>query len=249
MNDEQEKALSNLLVDIKRFKLSMEDGVENANSIENKFTETKNTIESILETDKDSREYKLFNNWYQGNTDLHWRVVPKPGSKAPTESKKITALQEILEKVLKSSTAKEISFNKDEEFQALNYLRKIVKDAKSKIVIIDSYLDDVVFDLIDGIDSQLNIYLLSHGKGNTGNIFKKMYLAYAKNNSNVQAKTNSSSHDRYLIIDDVKFFHLGASLNTIGKSDFMINEIETKEEQDRKLNDFNDWWKNGMPII
>lgn len=248
MNDEQEKNLSNILVDIKRFKLSMEDGVENANSIEDKFTEVKNLIEGNLETDKDSREYKLFHNWYQGNADLHWRVVPRPGSKAPTESKKINALQEILEKLLKSSTTKEISFNKDEEFQALNYLRKIVKNANSKIVIIDSYLDDVVFDLIDGIDSQLNIYLLSHGKGNAGNIFKKMYLAYVKNNSNVQAKTNSSSHDRYLIIDDIKFFHLGASLNTIGKSDFMINEIETKAEQDRKLQDFDEWWKNGLAL-
>lgn len=226
----------------------MEDGVENANSIENKFTEVKNLIGVILDIDKDSREYKLFHNWYQGNADLHWRVTPRPGTKAPTENKKINALQEILEKLLNSSTTKEISFNKDEEFQALSYLRKIVKNANSKIVIIDSYLDDIVFDVIDGIDNQVNIYLLSHGKGTTGNIFKKMYLAYVKNNSNVQAKTNGSSHDRYLIIDDVKFFHLGASLNTIGKSDFMINEIETKVEQDRKLKDFDEWWKNGVNI-
>jgi hypothetical protein len=28
----------------------------------------------------------------------------------------------------------------------------------------------------------------------------------------------------------------------------MINEIETEEEKNRKLSDFNNWWKSGLEI-
>lgn len=248
MEEEKRKKLDDFLIEIKKFKLNIEIGIENATSIEDKFIEIKNSMQKLLEIDKNSTEYKSFHNWYQGDIDLHYSMIPAPGSKAPSESKKINSLQEILEKLLNFSFLKEMSFSKEDAFGALNYLRKIIKNANEKVIIIDSYLDDIVFDLLDGVDDKVDIYFLTHGKGNAGDVFKRMYSAYIKNKSNAFAKINNSSHDRYLIIDDIKFFHLGASLNTIGKSDFMINEIETNLEKDRKLNDFKDWWKKGKDM-
>ncbi len=248
MDNNQKEKLESLLLGIKKFKLSMEDGVETATAIEDKFCEIKDSAQETLSVDKDSREYKLFHNWYQGDANLHWRKIPRPGSPVPKQSSKIDSLQEILEKILQSTSSKEITFSKAEGFQALIYLRKILKGANKKVVVIDAYLDDVIFDLVDGIDGGVSIYLLTHGKGNTGTLFERLYNAYVKSGGNALARINTASHDRYLIIDDEKFFHLGASLNTIGKSDFMINEIETEEEQKRKLDDFADWWKNGAII-
>jgi len=51
-----------------------------------------------------------------------------------------------------------------------------------------------------------------------------------------------------LIIDKKEVWHLGASINFIGKKDSMINKIVDKEELQNFLDCYKDWWQNGILI-
>jgi len=64
---------------------------------------------------------------------------------------------------------------------------------------------------------------------------------------NIDAKINSSSHDRYIVIDGKTLYSMGASINTIGKKDFMMHRVN--EKQDDVMVKINGWWSTGTEII
>ena len=51
------------------------------------------------------------------------------------------------------------------------------------------------------------------------NIFNKQY-------NNLEVRYTTNVHDRYIIIDNNKLYHIGASIKDLGKKIFYINELE-----------------------
>ena len=45
---------------------------------------------------------------------------------------------------------------------------------------------------------------------------------------NMNAKAFTSSHDRFLIIDEVEIYHIGASLKDLGKKWFAFSLLEVE---------------------
>ena len=52
---------------------------------------------------------------------------------------------------------------------------------------------------------------------------------FEKEYGEISIKENTDYHDRFLIIDDNNFYHLGASLNYAGKKVFAITKMEDEE--------------------
>lgn len=141
---------------------------------------------------------------------------------------------------------KEWVFSKEEKYEANRFIMKILESASEKVVVVDNYLDNNIFDFIDNIDNKVNVYLITDSRKP---IFKKLFISLSEKRENIKARFNSSSHDRFIAVDDREVYALGASFNTIGKKDFMINKLEDPKTIKEKLRDFQQYWKRGEKVI
>lgn len=62
----------------------------------------------------------------------------------------------------------------------------------------------------------------------TNNISKQLKLdidTYNQQYNNLEIKLSKSYHDRFLLIDDIEVYHVGASLKDLGKKIFAFSKM------------------------
>ena len=108
-------------------------------------------------------------------------------------------------------------------FDAFSLLAEIISHAKKEIILIDGYIDVVTLNILAKKNAGVNVlaYTLPSARITTQDI----------NNFNAQyptltVKKTIAFHDRFLIIDGVEGYHIGASLKDAGKKCFGMNKIE-----------------------
>jgi hypothetical protein len=110
-------------------------------------------------------------------------------------------------------------------FDAYELASKIIRSAKSSIVLIDNYVNETTLTHLAKKNKGVPVLLLSK------TISKQLKLDLQKANEqygNFEAKAFSQSHDRFFIIDDKEVYHLGASLKDLGKKWFAFSKMEAK---------------------
>jgi hypothetical protein len=108
-------------------------------------------------------------------------------------------------------------------FDAYELASRIIRSAKQEIILIDNYIDESTLTHLSKKAENAKVLLL------TKNISKQLALDIKKANEqygNFEAKTLSTSHDRFLIIDKKEIYHLGASLKDLGKKWFAFSKME-----------------------
>lgn len=135
------------------------------------------------------------------------------------DHEKIKSLEETFEKFEEKRKVNEIYFD-GQIYDAYSKIFDIFKEAKNKLIIIDSYADNTVLDII----KRLKIKVLIITKPNNL-LTSKDINKYNKQYSNLIVKYDNSFHDRYFILDDTTLYHCGASINRIGYKTFSINLI------------------------
>ncbi len=111
-------------------------------------------------------------------------------------------------------------------YDSYSLIIDIIKTAKSKILIIDNYIDDSILKMLSKKNKDVEVVILTSQNSNISkldiNKFNKQYGALKI------AKTNKF-HDRFIAIDNKKLYHCGASLKDLGKRCFAISKIEDME--------------------
>ena len=130
-------------------------------------------------------------------------------------------------------------------YRAKKLLLKIMKRAKKSLAIVDDYLDEEIFDYIESLDKSVDIQLIT---ANRKSMFRQLYNALKTTRLNTEAKECHDCHDRFLIVDGSEVWHLGASINGVGKKAFMVNKVIDSDERNRFLSDFNTWWTDRTII-
>ena len=100
---------------------------------------------------------------------------------------------------------------------------KIIRSAKTSIVLIDNYIDESTLTQLAKKNEHVKVLLLSK------TISKQLALDVKKANEqygNFQVREFTLSHDRFLIIDNSEVYHLGASLKDLGKKWFAFSKLE-----------------------
>ena len=113
-------------------------------------------------------------------------------------------------------------FYDGEMFDAYTFISDLIRDTKSSIVLIDNYIDDSVLTLFSK-NQNIDVTIYTH------TFSKQLKLDLDKYNSQYKAitiKTFKDSHDRFMIIDDVEVYHIGASLKDLGKKWFAFSRID-----------------------
>lgn len=125
----------------------------------------------------------------------------------------------------KSIKLKQGIFYDGQIFDAYAFVSELVRKAKKSIILIDNYCDDTTLTHLSKADPKVKITLLSK------TISKQLKLDIEKYNAqykNLEAKEFSSSHDRFLILDEKEIYHIGASLKDLGKKWFVFSLLEVE---------------------
>ena len=107
-------------------------------------------------------------------------------------------------------------------FDAYNFASDLVREAKTRIVLIDNYVDDSVLSMLDkrskGVKATIYTKTIPHQLG----------LDLEKHNAQyepIEVLKFDKAHDRFLCIDET-VYHLGASLKDLGKKWFAFSRME-----------------------
>lgn len=108
-------------------------------------------------------------------------------------------------------------------FDAYSLIIDIIKRAKKKILIIDNYIDDSILKMLIKKNKNVEVVILTSNKSNINNLdIKKFNKEYPI----LKVAKTDKFHDRFVIIDNIEMYHLGASIKDLGKKCFGINKIE-----------------------
>ena len=123
-------------------------------------------------------------------------------------------------------------FYDGEIYEAYSFVSDLIRSAKTRIVLIDNYIDDRVLTMLDKRNDGIKAIIY------TKNFTKQLSLDIEQHNKQfapIAVEPFNLSHDRFLIIDDA-VYHIGASLKDLGKAWFAftkMNDLSAEELLER----------------
>lgn len=124
--------------------------------------------------------------------------------------------------VRSSLQPKEGVFFNGQIFDAYVLMADLIRQAKSRIVVIDNYIDDTVLLQLSKRTPGVTVDIYD------SNVSKQLRLDVEKHNEQypgVILHKYTKAHDRFLIIDE-EVYHIGASLKDLGKKLFAFSRME-----------------------
>lgn len=121
------------------------------------------------------------------------------------------------------SEFKEKIFFDGQIYDAYSLIINLIKRAKSKIVIIDNYIDDSILEMLTKKNKNVKVVVLTSDKSNISKLdIQKFNREYPV----LELGKTDKFHDRFIVIDNKELYHVGASLKDLGKKCFAISKIE-----------------------
>ena len=110
-------------------------------------------------------------------------------------------------------------------------IRKIFQEASTSIYVIDSYLDSSIFAILKTITSKpIKVKLLT-SKIPSDYVHETRRFLYQHINFTVEIRKTREFHDRFIVLDGSKCWHVGCSIKDAGNKAFMISKFEDNENR------------------
>ena len=109
-------------------------------------------------------------------------------------------------------------------YDAYTLIQSLFETANNEIIIIDNYVDRTILDRL--VVKKSNVQVIIYTSINTRllgrdiNTFNSQY-------GGLDVRYTTNVHDRYIIIDQNKIYHLGHSIKDLGKKIFSISESDS----------------------
>ena len=108
-------------------------------------------------------------------------------------------------------------------FDAYVFVAKLIKKARTNIVLVDNYLDESVLMLLAKRNKDVSATIY------TKQINPSLQLDLIKHNKQypeIEIKTIIHTHDRFLLLDHKELYHIGASIKDLGKKWFAFSRMD-----------------------
>lgn len=108
-------------------------------------------------------------------------------------------------------------------YDAYVFVADLIRRARKALILIDNYLDDTVLTLFSKRAKGVTVRFY------TKSISKQLALDLERHNEQydpIEIREFPDAHDRFLVIDGVELYHIGASLKDLGKKWFAFSRIE-----------------------
>jgi hypothetical protein len=109
-------------------------------------------------------------------------------------------------------------------YDSYTLIQSIFESSNNNIIIIDNYIDRTILDRL--IVKKKEVKVIIYTNINTSKILTNDINIFNKQNNNLEVRYTTNVHDRYIIIDNNKLYHIGASIKDLGKKIFSINELD-----------------------
>ena len=110
-----------------------------------------------------------------------------------------------------------------EMFDALIVITRIIETAKESIIVIDPYADIRTLNVFKNKNKDIPLKILTSQKTNLSKIDIEIFTEQF---GDLLIEIDDRFHDRYLIIDKELFYHIGGSINHLGKRVSQITLIQ-----------------------
>ena len=152
------------------------------------------------------RAFTAMRNFMMNHSSLFQRIDRLEMKQLKTDEK----VDAILDRLSEYTEAREGIFFNGQIFDAYVFVAKLIRKAKQRIVLIDSYIDDsVLVQLSKRVSRQLRQDVERHNAQYPG----------------VTLHNCTKAHDRFLIIDE-DVYHIGHSLKDLGKKLFAFSKMD-----------------------
>ena len=147
-----------------------------------------------------------------------------------------------------SSPIQELLLTQGTEYDSYRAIKQIIREAKLSIAVVDPYLDGTIFTMLATSPSPaMKVKLLTTKVPSDfaleGGKFQKQFPQFA-----IEARKTTDFHDRFIIVDDHRCWHIGASIKDAGGKTFMISELADEANRDALKQAFAQSWTSGQAI-
>ena len=139
------------------------------------------------------------------------------------QDKTDTQIEQIFKTLANYKLPTEGVFHNGQIFDAYKFATDLIKSAKKSLVLIDNYVDESVLLMLSKRNQGVTAKIY------TSQITKQLRLDLQKHNTQyppINIVRHSTSHDRFLIIDETDVYHIGASLKDLGKKLFAFSKLD-----------------------
>ena len=113
-------------------------------------------------------------------------------------------------------------FHNGQIFDAYKFATDLIKSANKSLVLIDNYIDESVLLMLSkrksGVTADIYTYPISQ-------TLRQDLQKHNRQYSPINIHKHTTSHDRFLIIDDTEVYHIGTSLKDLGKKLFAFSKL------------------------
>jgi len=133
---------------------------------------------------------------------------------------------ELFDQIQSGKEFKQGVFYKGQIYDAFKLITDIFRSASETIIIIDNYADDSVLNMLSCKKKDVGVTIVTNKPSRISlQAIEKLSAQYPE----LFVLRSNDFHDRFIIIDDKKLYHCGASLKDAGKKCFALSLIEDKD--------------------
>lgn len=166
------------------------------------------------------RTFVEMRHFIANNQFLFERISAVELNQLEYQKKTDEKLDEIFEYILDHEESQQKIFFDGQIYDAFSLLIDLVGSATKSIVLVDNYVDVGTLNILSkkNDDVSVTIYTVKKTRLSDKDVetFNQQYLK-------LEVKYTGVFHDRFLILDDEKAYHIGASLKDAGKKCFAIS--------------------------
>lgn len=125
-------------------------------------------------------------------------------------------------------------------------IRKIVQLATTEILIVDTYVDGTLWQLLTNVPPTTKIRIMTmQMKGDFALEGRKFV---AQHGNTIEVHQTQKYHDRFLIVDSARVWHLGASIKDAGNKAFAMSEFASSAISAGVKSDVENTW-NAATVV
>ena len=109
-------------------------------------------------------------------------------------------------------------------YDAYTLIQSIFESANNEIIIIDNYVDRTILDRL--VVKKNNVQIIIYTSLNS-RLLGRDITTFNSQYGGLDVRYTTNVHDRYIIIDQNKIYHLGHSIKDLGKKIFSISESDS----------------------
>lgn len=109
------------------------------------------------------------------------------------------------------------------EHDAYVEIREIIRRVTREILIVDTYVDQTLWNLLTNVGVGVSIRILTENMKGDFALEGKRFVS--QHGRKVDVRVTPSYHDRFIVVDGQERWHLGASIKDAGKKGFMMSQL------------------------